>query len=484
VRPRTLLLFALVALLGAAAAVPALAGASVVNLEVKQNCVEAEWPCWTTELSASRPQPALTVKIAVGDEVMFTDHDASTAAAVVWMGSAPACTNVPTSAMNNWEGKCTFATPGTYKFESSTLFSLGPNYTKYEVVVAGPPTPTATTEQATAVTETEATLNGDVNPEGQATSYYFEYGTTTGYGSKTTETSASGVGRVSAALTGLSPNTTYDFQLVAVYGAGKTKVEGGNTTFKTAAPPSAPTASTQSATGVSETEATLQGTIDPDGEATEYFFEYGTDTNYGQKTAKATLQTSGGSNQGVSAILKGLTPGTEYHFRLVAKNNHGPGEGLDRSFKTMSTPVKEPTPTPTPAPTPTPGPISPAPEIIPLVSPLVEGSLKLTAPRHGSVVGGSVEVSKSGAGGRLEVDMIANSASLATVRHKKSTSTVVGRLVRTSLSAGKVSFSISLNAKAKSALRRHHKLALTVKITVMPVQGAAETVTRAVVLHA
>ena len=136
------------AVLGAAVAiVPALAGAtapSEVKLEVNQNCVDPEWPCWTTEGSASRPQPALKITIAVGGDVVFTDHDASTPAAVVWIGSAPACSGVPTSAMTNWEGKCTFATPGTYKFESSTLFEepsslYGPsiNYRKYEVVVEG-----------------------------------------------------------------------------------------------------------------------------------------------------------------------------------------------------------------------------------------------------------------------------------------------------------------------------------------------------------
>ena len=154
----------------------------------------------------------------------------------------------------------------------------------------------------------------------------------------------------------------------------------------------------------------------------------------------------------------------------------------------MSTPVKEPTkepPSKLTTPTPTPAPISPEPEIVPLVRPLVEGSLKLTAPRHGSSVSGSVEVSESGAGGRLEIDLIANSASLATVRHKKkSTSTVVGRLVRTSLNAGKVSFSVSLNAKAKSALRRHHKLALTVKISAHTTTRRGGSVTRGVVVHA
>jgi hypothetical protein len=165
-RSRTLLLFALAALLGAAVAgLPALAASpSEAKLEVNQNCVEANWPCWTSG-SGANPAPALKVMIAAGGGVMFTDHDASAAAAVVWMGSAPACSGVPASAMTNWEGKCTFATPGTYKFESSTLFkeaqsAYGNNidYTKYEVVVEGSTTTTATTTTGTTGTTTTPTM--------------------------------------------------------------------------------------------------------------------------------------------------------------------------------------------------------------------------------------------------------------------------------------------------------------------------------------
>lgn len=501
-RPRTLLLFAIVALLGAATAVPALA-TSKVKLEVNQNCVDPNWPCWTSEGSAPRPQPALKVTITEGGEVEFVDHDPSRTASVVWTGgpTTPSCPGVPTTttASTGWEGTCSFTTSGTYHFESSTLFKesglYGTNdYTKYEVVVTGPPTPTAITEQATGVTENEATLNGKVNPEGQATSYYFEYGTTESYGTKTGEVSA-GSGSTSQEFhftwTGLSPNTTYYFQLVAVYGAGNTKVEGGRMTFKTAAPPGAPTVSTEQATEVTATEATLKGTVNPDGEATEYFFEYGTETSYGQKTEKATLL-AGKSDQAVFATVKGLASDAEYHFRVVARNRiGGPVMGSDLTFKTDSIPpTKEPAkeppakePSPTPTPTPAPGPISPEPEIAPTGPALVLGSLKLTAPPRGSSVRGSVEVSKSAVGDRLEVDLLANSASLAKVRHKKSTSTVVGRLVRSSVSAGKVSFSIGLNARAKSALRRHHKLALTVQIVLTSPAGAATSVTRSVLLR-
>jgi hypothetical protein len=113
---------------------------------------------------------------------------------------------------------------------------------------------------------------------------------------------------------------------------------------------------------------------------------------------------------------------------------------------------------------------------------LVAGSVKLTAPRHGSSVRGSLDVSQAGAGGRLEVDLLAKSASLAAVR--RSAPVRVGRLVRASVSAGKVSFSVALNARGKSALRRHHRLALTVKITLMPPQGATVSIMRSVVVHA
>jgi hypothetical protein len=117
-------------------------------------------------------------------------------------------------------------------------------------------------------------------------------------------------------------------------------------------------------------------------------------------------------------------------------------------------------------------------------SPLEGGSkaLKLAASQHGSSVRGSVKISQAGSGGRLEVGLFAARASLAKAGHPARAR--VGRLVRTSLKAGRVSFSVPLSAKGKASLRRHRRLALTVKITLTPLQGAAVTVTRGVVLHA
>jgi hypothetical protein len=97
-------------------------------------------------------------------------------------------------------------------------------------------TPTATTGAASSVTAAKATLGGTVNPEGAETKYYFEYGTTTSYGTSTPETSAGGeVGNVNASriVSGLKSATTYHFRLVAVNRAGT--VHGEDKIFSTSA---------------------------------------------------------------------------------------------------------------------------------------------------------------------------------------------------------------------------------------------------------
>jgi plastocyanin len=117
-------------------------------------------------------------------------------------------------------------------------------------------------------------------------------------------------------------------------------------------------------------------------------------------------------------------------------------------------------------------------------SPLVGGAssaLRAASRQRGKSVHGSVDISPAGAGGRLEVDLLAASASLARARHQPKVR--VGRLVRTALKAGKVSFAVSLNARARLALHRRHNLALTVRVVVTPASGSAVTVTRAVVVR-
>ncbi len=196
--------------------------------------------------------------------------------------------------------------------------------------------PTAITGTVSAVGGTTATLNGTVNPGGLATDWWFEYGTTTSYGSQTATTAAgSGSANVSVSkgLTGLAAATTYHYRLVAKSSGGTTN--GADGLFTTASPP---TAVTGAASGVGPTGATVGGTVNPNGQPTTWYVEYGTTTAYGSKTA-AQDAGSGTTSKAVSIGLSGLGAGKTYHFRLVAQSSAGTTTGLDATFVTAEPPV-------------------------------------------------------------------------------------------------------------------------------------------------
>jgi plastocyanin len=410
-------------------------------------------------------------------------------------GNVPVGTTEAASA-TNWSGKCTFTQPGVYTFWCTR------HHQEMSGTITVPGTPKAKTIPASGENQTEAMLNGSIEPEGNAVEYLFEYGIASASESKTAVVSLGATDFVSHSVavpvSGLLPKTTYHFKLVATYGAGKTALVSGEQTFTTPAV-APPTLATGEATVKGEHEATLKGTVEPNGGgSTEYFFEYApaaeyeTAKTYGAKTSPASGIAADNGTHPVSAMASGLAAGTTYHYRIVASNEAGgPVMGVDRTFKTISPtpPTEEPTPTPTttkptPTPNPTPGPISPEPEVTPLVQPIAQGSLKLAGALHRGhpTVRVSLSVSQSGAGDRLEIDLLARSSSLS--GHGHSTKQVnVGRLVRASVSAGKLSFSVALDARARNALRRSHKLALTVRVMLTPGVGALVSQTHAIVLR-
>jgi hypothetical protein len=105
----------------------------------------------------------------------------------------------------------------------------------------------------------------------------------------------------------------------------------------------------------------------------------------------------------------------------------------------------------------------------------------LAKAQHGNTVHGTVQIPAADGGARLEVELLAQGASLAKVRRDGSSR--VGRLVRSSTPAGTVPFTVSLDPAAVRALRHRHKLALTVKIVLTPNHGAATTLTRSLDLR-
>ena len=196
--------------------------------------------------------------------------------------------------------------------------------------------PGAATGSASSIGTTTAHLNGYVNPAGQSTNWYFQYGTTTGYGVNTSEKNAgSGTRTVteSAALAGLAAGTTYHFRLVASNGTGTTL--GPDRSFTTAGPPAVETGGAQ---GIGANAVTLTGAVNPGGQSTNWLFELGTTTGYGTKTAVKNIA-SGTTAVGVSMVVTGLAPGTTYHYRLVVANSSGIRVGADQAFATLGPPA-------------------------------------------------------------------------------------------------------------------------------------------------
>jgi phosphodiesterase/alkaline phosphatase D-like protein len=197
--------------------------------------------------------------------------------------------------------------------------------------------PVVTTEEATGISASGATLNATVNPEDDnVTDCHFEYGPTKTYGTSVPCSSLPGSGiqpvAVSAAIGGLTSANTYHYRIVATNSTGTSR--GADQTFATPAE-LAPAVVTGEASNVVQTSATLGATVNPEGEkVTDCHFDYGTTEAYGASVPCSSSPGAGLSALPVSAPLSGLEPGTTYHFRIVAVNGTGTGTGSDATFTT------------------------------------------------------------------------------------------------------------------------------------------------------
>ncbi len=196
--------------------------------------------------------------------------------------------------------------------------------------------PFATTDPATNISTTSATLNGTGNPNNLSTDVKFEYGLTTSYSNEINATPSPINGdsavAVSTLLETLTPNTLYHYRVVGLNSVGTTN--GLDQTFTTAIDGSAPTVITDAATNISTTTATLNGTVNPNNLSTDVKFEYGLTASYGSEIVASQNPITGTSNISVSASLADLTPNTLYHYRVVGSNIQGMTNGLDQTFTT------------------------------------------------------------------------------------------------------------------------------------------------------
>jgi len=187
--------------------------------------------------------------------------------------------------------------------------------------------PTVATNAATNVTGTSATLNGIVNPNGLATDYYFKWGTTAAY-SNVTSTVAAGSGlanaAVNAAITGLTPGSTYHFQISATNSDGP--ANGTDFTFIAGQAE----VTTSAITGITPTGAAGGGTVVTDGGST---ITRGICWSTTINPTIANSFTNDGTGLGLfTSTITGLVPGTLYHVRAYVSNTAGTVYGSDVTF--------------------------------------------------------------------------------------------------------------------------------------------------------
>ena len=198
--------------------------------------------------------------------------------------------------------------------------------------------PTAATSPPSVVRDTSADLNAAVNANGKATTYAFQYGTTTKYGLQT-PTTAIAPGTTSttvhATLSGLTSGTRYHYRVVATSSDG-TGASPDATFLTTGSPASLtgalPVVSETGAVNISANSVQLNGAINPEGPTTTWYFQYGLTAYYGIQTSAQTL--SGLGARPVNTRLTALQAGATYHFRLVAYSAHGLYVGPDQTFTT------------------------------------------------------------------------------------------------------------------------------------------------------
>ncbi len=195
----------------------------------------------------------------------------------------------------------------------------------FEAEEFGPPT-TATTQAASNVADTSATLNGTINLDGEAGGFHFVYGTSPS--SLTSSTSESPAGVVSsdtaesAQVSGLNPGTKYYYSVVADNASGSLS-DQGTQSFTTSSDP--PDVTNVTVSQVTDTTAKIDFTLADNGANTTYQVAYGTDPNnlnVTSPTPPGSLAAGSGPTP-ESVTLTGLTPGTQYTFEVQATNSQG-----------------------------------------------------------------------------------------------------------------------------------------------------------------
>ena len=179
------------------------------------------------------------------------------------------------------------------------------------------------TQNAGNISNISAILNGSIDPNGRATTAWFEYGSSSNLSTynetiHVNQGSADSASALAQSISNLSANTIYYFRAVAnnTYGTKKGSIYSFQTLANASNPNGAIT--TVQATNKTSTSAKLNGVFfNKNGVPATGHFEYGKTASLGSSTADKDLGTSSVS---FSKVAAGLAPNTIYFFRAVVES--------------------------------------------------------------------------------------------------------------------------------------------------------------------
>jgi hypothetical protein len=297
---------------------------------------------FTTASAVSVPTVATVAATAVGSaSATLNAQISSTGGATItqerfsW-GTTPSCSSGYTSAVtvngNSFSYTLTGLTPShTYYCQAWADNTAGWGngsvvaFTTASVQAA----PLVQTVAAGSVTANSAVMNGTINPNGATTSAYFQYGTTTSYGSTGQSTTGITATRsLQAMVTGLAPSTTYHYRIVASNSGGTSY--GSDMSFTTIAAtvtvPKAPSNLTGTATSVTQIKLSW---VDNSNNETEFLIDRWNGSTWVQiGTVGPNVTTYTDS---------GLSPSTTYYYQVAAYNSEGTAWAA--SCATVNTPA-------------------------------------------------------------------------------------------------------------------------------------------------
>ena len=272
-----------------------------------------------------------------------------------------------TSSSSSYASKIDTLTAGTSndaEVSSTALTSLSSSSTTYYQVIAWPAgnpsakvygsiltitakSPYARTTAASNISTSSATLNGSVNSSDTNTAISYCVSKTLSFasnkGNMNCDSLVSAYSRLTSAnvdtstpyaISGLSSNTTYYYQVIAnKTTSGVSTIDYANVvSFVTNS--ADPVASTTQVTSLGSTSATLNGSIVSQGPSTNAKFCWGTAADLtGCTLVTATPSTASGSGGTlISYNLSGLTAATKYYYRAVANRSSTNYNGSIVSF--------------------------------------------------------------------------------------------------------------------------------------------------------